>query len=75
MNAIAPGIFPTVMNNGIVNDTPRDKELLMRTPMGCFGKPEEFLGAVVLLSSDGTSFLTGQCIAADGGYLALGVNS
>jgi NAD(P)-dependent dehydrogenase (short-subunit alcohol dehydrogenase family) len=75
VNAIAPGIFPTDMNNGMITDSRRGKELLMRTPMGRFGKPEELVGVTVLLASDGASFLTGQCIAVDGGYLASGVNS
>ncbi len=75
VNAIAPGVFPTDMNTALVNDTPRGREMLLRTPMGRFGKPEELVGAAVLLASDGASFLTGQCIVVDGGYLASGVNS
>ena len=75
VNAIAPGVFPTEMNTAIVNDTPRGREILMRTPMGRFGKPEELVGLAVLLASDGATFLTGQCIAVDGGYLASGVTS
>jgi NAD(P)-dependent dehydrogenase (short-subunit alcohol dehydrogenase family) len=75
VNAIAPGIFLTEMNGDIVHGTPRGQELLMRTPMGRFGDPAELVGAAVLLASDGASFLTGQCIAVDGGFLASGVNS
>ena len=75
VNAIAPGVFPTELNREIILGTPRGSELLMRTPMRRFGKPEELVGAAVLLASDGASFLTGQCIAVDGGYLASGVNS
>jgi NAD(P)-dependent dehydrogenase (short-subunit alcohol dehydrogenase family) len=48
--------------------------MLMRTPMGRFGKPEELVGAAILLASDGAGFITGQAIAVDGGYLASGVN-
>jgi len=75
VNAIAPGIFPTELNSHLVTDTPRGEELLTRTPMRRFGKPEELLGAAILLASDAASFLTGQCIAVDGGYLASGVNT
>jgi NAD(P)-dependent dehydrogenase (short-subunit alcohol dehydrogenase family) len=75
VNAIAPGIFPTEMTTGIVSGTARGKELLMRTPMGRFGRPEELAGAAVLLASDAASFITGQCIVVDGGFLASGVNS
>jgi NAD(P)-dependent dehydrogenase (short-subunit alcohol dehydrogenase family) len=75
VNAIAPGIFPTEMTKAIVNGTPRGRELLARTPMRRFGSPQELVGAAVLLASGGASFITGQCIAVDGGFLASGVNS
>jgi len=75
VNAIAPGIFPTEMTNGIVTGTARGRELLLRTPMRRFGDPEELVGAAVLLASDGASFITGQCLTVDGGFLASGVNS
>ena len=75
VNAIAPGVFPTELNSELVNETQRGQELLVRTPMGRFGRPEELVGAAVLLCSDGATFLTGQCIAVDGGFLASGVNS
>ncbi|MDR3699808.1 MAG: SDR family oxidoreductase [Candidatus Sulfopaludibacter sp.] len=75
VNAIAPGVFPTEMNQRLVTGTARGKEILMRTPMRRFGKPEELVGVAVMLASDAATFLTGQCIAVDGGYLASGVNS
>lgn len=75
VNAIAPGVFPTEMNQRLVTGTTRGKEILMRTPMRRFGKPEELVGVAIMLASDAAGFLTGQCIAVDGGYLASGVNS
>jgi len=75
INAIAPGVFPTELNGDLVMGTERGREMLMRTPMRRFGKPDELIGVAVMLASDAASFLTGQCIAVDGGYLASGVNS
>jgi NAD(P)-dependent dehydrogenase (short-subunit alcohol dehydrogenase family) len=74
VNAIAPGVFPTELNRELITGTPRGNELLMRTPMARFGKPEEIAGLAALLASDAASFLTGQCVAVDGGFLASGVN-
>ena len=74
VNAIAPGVFRTDLNAALLDGTERGKELRMRTPMGRFGNSEELTGAAILLSSDAASFITGQCIAVDGGFLASGVN-
>ncbi|MDR3723519.1 MAG: glucose 1-dehydrogenase [Terracidiphilus sp.] len=74
VNAIAPGIFRTKINAKLLDSTGRGKELLMRTPMGRFGKTEELIGAAVYLASDASSFVTGQTIVVDGGFLASGVN-
>jgi len=74
VNAIAPGVFRTDLNAQLLDSTPRGQELLMRTPMGRFGKTEELIGAAVYLASDGASFVTGQTLVVDGGFLASGVN-
>jgi NAD(P)-dependent dehydrogenase (short-subunit alcohol dehydrogenase family) len=74
VNAIAPGVFRTELNAQLLDSTPRGHELLMRTPMGRFGKTEELVGAAVYLSSDAASFVTGQTLVVDGGFLASGVN-
>ena len=63
------------MGNNLVSALRSAIGRLARTPMRRFGSPEELVGLAVLLSSDAVSFLTGQCIAVDGGYLASGVNS
>ena len=75
VNAIAPGVFRTDLNAALLDSTDRGRELLLRTPMRRFGKGEELIGAAVLLASDGASFITGQCITVDGGFLSSGVNS
>lgn len=74
VNAIAPGIFPTDLNAHILNGTERGRELLIRTPLGRFGRHEEVVGAAVFLASDSASFIVGQIITVDGGFLASGVN-
>ncbi len=73
VNAIAPGVFRTELNAKIL-EGPRGQEFLMRTPMRRYGKLEELVGAAVYLASDASTFVTGQIIAVDGGFLASGVN-
>jgi NAD(P)-dependent dehydrogenase (short-subunit alcohol dehydrogenase family) len=74
VNAIAPGVFPTDLNKALLDGTERGRELLMRTPMNRFGKVEELSGAVIFLASDAASFVNGEVIVVDGGFLASGVN-
>jgi NAD(P)-dependent dehydrogenase (short-subunit alcohol dehydrogenase family) len=75
VNAIAPGVFRTDLNRQLLDSTERGRELLLRTPMKRFGDVSEIAGAAVLLASDAASFITGQCLVVDGGFLASGVNS
>jgi NAD(P)-dependent dehydrogenase (short-subunit alcohol dehydrogenase family) len=74
VNAVAPGVFRTDLNAELLDSTARGQELLMRTPMGRFGKTDELIGAVAFLGSDSASFVTGQILVVDGGFLASGVN-
>jgi NAD(P)-dependent dehydrogenase (short-subunit alcohol dehydrogenase family) len=74
VNAIAPGVFRTALNAELLDKSERGKELRMRTPMGRFGQTEELVGAAVYLASDSASFVTGEILVVDGGFLASGVN-
>ncbi|MBW8747352.1 MAG: glucose 1-dehydrogenase [Acidobacteriaceae bacterium] len=74
VNAIAPGVFRTDLNAKLLDESPRGQELKMRTPMGRFGKTEELVGAAIFLASDAASFITGEIVVVDGGFLASGVN-
>ena len=74
VNAIAPGVFRTALNQKLLDETDRGREFLMRTPMKRFGKVEELAGAAVFLASDAASFVTGEILVVDGGFLASGVN-
>jgi NAD(P)-dependent dehydrogenase (short-subunit alcohol dehydrogenase family) len=74
VNAIAPGVFRTALNQQLLDSTPRGKELLMRIPQGRFGKVEEVVGAAVFLASEAATHVTGIVLPVDGGFLASGVN-
>jgi NAD(P)-dependent dehydrogenase (short-subunit alcohol dehydrogenase family) len=74
VNAIAPGVFRTALNEKLLDETERGREFLLRTPMKRFGKVEELAGAAVFLASDAASFVNGEILVVDGGILASGVN-
>ena len=74
VNAISPGVFRTDLNRELLDSTGRGRELLARTPLKRFGQVEELAGACVFLASDAASFVNGQVLVVDGGFLASGVN-
>lgn len=74
VNGIAPGVFRTELNAALLDGTDRGRELKMRTPLKRFGQIPELVGTAIFLASDAASFITGQTIVVDGGFLASGVN-
>jgi len=74
VNAIAPGVFRTSLNQDLLDGTDRGREFLTRTPMKRFGKVEELAGAAIFLASEAASFVNGEVLVVDGGFLASGVN-
>jgi NAD(P)-dependent dehydrogenase (short-subunit alcohol dehydrogenase family) len=74
VNAIAPGVFRTDLNEKLLDGTARGREFLMRTPMKRFGQVRELSGAAVFLASEAASFVNGEILVVDGGFLASGVN-
>jgi NAD(P)-dependent dehydrogenase (short-subunit alcohol dehydrogenase family) len=73
VNAIAPGVFRTPLNSKVLDLPERSAAIAARTPMGRVGNVEELVGAAVFLASDAASFVTGETIAVDGGFLAKGI--
>jgi len=67
VNAIAPGWIETDMTAPL-RGTPYGDEILMRTPAGRWGKPEEIGGTAVFLASPASDFVTGETVRVDGGY-------
>jgi NAD(P)-dependent dehydrogenase (short-subunit alcohol dehydrogenase family) len=74
VNALAPGLFPTVGNRTVLEDSPGGREFLMRIPMKRFGELNELCGAAIFLASESASYVNGEVLVVDGGFLASGVN-
>ncbi len=70
VNAVAPGPTDTGMLDRFTGSAERKAALTEKVPLGRLGKPEEIARAIVFLSSDAASFVTGQIVTVDGGKTA-----
>lgn len=70
VNGIAPGYFATEINSVMTANPETAKWLQSRTSLGRWGHPDELAGAAVFLASSASSYVTGQVLAVDGGYLS-----
>ena len=72
VNAVAPWYIRTRRTSPALADPDYLDEVLDRTPMGRIGEPEEVAAAVAFLCLPAASYVTGECIAVDGGFLRYG---
>jgi NAD(P)-dependent dehydrogenase (short-subunit alcohol dehydrogenase family) len=71
VNALCPGFFPAEQNRKILS-TERTAQIIAQTPLARFGRPEELIGAALLLvSRTAGSFITGATYYVDGGFTAM----
>lgn len=70
VNAIAPGYFHTALTDVFYRSDDWQQAMVARIPQGRFGALDDLAGAAVFLASDASAYITGQCLAVDGGYLA-----
>ncbi|MBQ0138552.1 MAG: 2-dehydro-3-deoxy-D-gluconate 5-dehydrogenase KduD [Kurthia sp.] len=70
VNAIAPGYMATEMNDALINDETRSRQILERIPAQQWGSGQDMQGAAVFLASAASNYIHGFTIAVDGGWLA-----
>lgn len=69
VNSIAPGYIATEMNSALIANPTRSRQIMERIPAGRWGKPEDFEGAVVFLASNASSYVSGETLVVDGGWM------
>lgn len=69
VNGIVPGYIATDMNEALINDETRSRQIIERIPAGRWGQANDFKGAVVFLASDASAYIHGHLLAVDGGWL------
>jgi len=67
-------VFPTDLNRSLLEGTSRGQEFLARIPIKRFGNVNELCGAAIFLASEAASYVNGEVLVVDGGFLASGVN-
>jgi NAD(P)-dependent dehydrogenase (short-subunit alcohol dehydrogenase family) len=71
VNALAPGWFPSEMTADLFGDERSMAWVRRKSPMGRAGEPHELDGALLFLSSDASTYVTGHILAVDGGWTAV----
>jgi 2-deoxy-D-gluconate 3-dehydrogenase len=70
VNAIAPGYFRTENTSALQADETRNRQILERIPAARWGEPEDIAGAAVFFASPASSYITGEVLVVDGGWMA-----
>jgi Tropinone reductase 1 len=73
VNAVAPWYIRTPLVKPVLEDDRRLQAIIARTPQGRIGEPEEVAAAIAFLCLPASSYVTGECLAVDGGFLAKGL--